>query len=216
MPEPLTSPEAAVLRTAVTHGFCGKLPARGDFISAGLPRRFVDPWHDWLQRMLAASRDILEDDWEEAWLGAPVWRFQLSPGLCGSDAAIGLWMPSVDRVGRYFPLTFAMLAPALDAAGLIDRRAGFLASAEAAGRDALQCDLAPQDVATRVSRPPLAGAEAAPDPGVCRSGGSLWWSDGSERVAPKTIGFPFLPDEAGFARMLDDARVTDARRGDGQ
>ena len=38
-------------------GFFGKLPARGDFVRAGLPRDFVDPWDAWLQRVLAGSRD---------------------------------------------------------------------------------------------------------------------------------------------------------------
>ena len=28
-------------------GFSGKVPARGDFVHAGLPRDFTDPWHDW-------------------------------------------------------------------------------------------------------------------------------------------------------------------------
>jgi type VI secretion system protein ImpM len=205
MPEPLTSPDTAVFRNLLTHGFCGKLPAVGDFVSAGLPRRFVDPWHDWVQRMLAGSREILGEDWKEAWLGAPVWRFQLSPGLCGPDAALGLWMPSVDRVGRYFPLTFAILAPALDAAAVTQRRAAFLASAEAAGRDALEYDLAPDEIIARIAKFSIADPEMTADPVACSSGGSLWWSDGSERVVPTTIGWPMLPDEAGFARMLDDA-----------
>lgn len=205
MPEPLTSPETAVLRTVFTLGFCGKLPARGDFVSVGLPRRFVDPWHDWVQHMLAASRETLGERWEEIWLGAPVWRFQLSPGLFGPDAAVGLWMPSVDRVGRYFPLTFAMLAPALDAVELRQTRAAFLVSAEAAGRGALESDLAPSEVAARIAEPSVGDPEAAADPANCPSGGSLWWSDGSERVFPTTIGCLSLPDEAGFARMLDGA-----------
>jgi len=200
MSEPLISPESTVLRTVSTHGFCGKVPARGDFVSAGLSRRFVDPWHDWMQRMLAGSRAILGECWDEIWLGAPVWRFRLSPGLCGPDAAVGLWMPSVDRVGRYFPLTFAMLAPTLDAVELMKRGAGFLVLAESAGRDALEFDLAPDDIAARVAEPAVAEADPAASP----SGGSLWWSDGSQRVIPTTLGSPSLPDEADFARMLDD------------
>jgi len=211
MPEPLTSPDAPVLRTVSIFGFCGKLPARGDFVSAGLPRGFVDPWHDWMQRMLAGSREILGEAWDEAWLVAPVWRFQLAPGLCGPDAVMGLWMPSVDRVGRYFPLTFAMLAPALDAVD-IQRGSAFLASAEAAGRDALEFDLAPDDIAARIGEPAVAEPET--DLATCPSGGSLWRSDGSERVVAAVIGRPLLPDEADFSRMLvDAAAVMAAERG---
>ena len=50
------------------------------------------------------------DVWLEAFLEAPVWRFVLPPGLCGARAAIGLIMPSVDKVGRYFPLTLGGVA----------------------------------------------------------------------------------------------------------
>src|SRR5229473_1881218 len=103
-------------------GFCGKLPARGDFVTSGLPRRFTEAWHDWLQPVLAASRRALGEDWLAAWLEAPIWRFALSPGICGPDAVLGLWMPSVDRVGRYFPLTFAAVTPGAGAGALI--RAG--------------------------------------------------------------------------------------------
>ena len=33
-----------------TPGFYGKTPRHGDFIKRRLPRSFVDPWDDWLQR----------------------------------------------------------------------------------------------------------------------------------------------------------------------
>jgi type VI secretion system protein ImpM len=38
-------------------------------------------------------------------LTGPVWRFVLSSGVCGDGAYAGILVPSVDRVGRYFPLT---------------------------------------------------------------------------------------------------------------
>src|SRR5215471_4559462 len=92
-------------------GFYGKLPARGDFVRAGLPREFTDPWDDWLQSVIAGSQSIMGDAWLPAYLEAPVWRFVLPPGMCGSLAALGLMLPSVDKAGRYFPLTFAVLSP---------------------------------------------------------------------------------------------------------
>ena len=39
-------------------------------------------------------------------------RFALAPGVCGEQAWAGLLLPSVDKVGRYYPLTFALPAPA--------------------------------------------------------------------------------------------------------
>ena len=38
-------------------------------------------------------------------MSAPIWRFTLSAGLAGPDAMLGVLMPSMDRVGREFPLT---------------------------------------------------------------------------------------------------------------
>ena len=88
-------------------GFYGKFPHLGDFVSRRLPRDFIDSWDRWLQTGMSASREQLGDGWLDRYLISPIWRFALSPGLCGSSAWAGILMPSVDRVGRYFPLTIA-------------------------------------------------------------------------------------------------------------
>src|SRR5690242_3290244 len=106
------APTLALRNAAI--GFYGKIPARGDFVHAGLPRTFTDTWDRWMQRMLPASRSALRDAWLPAWREAPVWRFALTPGTCGRNSVIGLWMPSVDRVGRHYPLTLAAVAPDAD------------------------------------------------------------------------------------------------------
>lgn len=204
MPEPVTAPPPIGILGDAAIGFCGKLPARGDFVASGLPRRFVEGWHDWMQHALAASRDALGDDWGAAWLEAAIWRFALSPDICGPDAVLGLWMPSVDRIGRYFPLTFAATIPGGDPAVLIRAGGGFLAVAESAGRAAVADDLAPDAVATRLA----AVASAAPenggvDPAMCPPAGALWWSQGSPRVPPTAYATSSLPDAAMFAAMLD-------------
>ena len=98
-----------------TRGFYGKLPSCGDFVGAGLPRAFVRAWDGWSARALPASRDRLGPAWQAAWLEAPVWRFALPVGACGDQRAFGVWMPSVDRVGRYFPLVLAACAEDGDA-----------------------------------------------------------------------------------------------------
>jgi type VI secretion system protein ImpM len=41
----------------------------------------------------------------------PAWRFVLAPGMVSRDAWAGLMVPSVDAVGRYFPLTVATALP---------------------------------------------------------------------------------------------------------
>ncbi|MCF6281088.1 MAG: type VI secretion system-associated protein TagF [Candidatus Polarisedimenticolaceae bacterium] len=89
-------------------GFFGKLPSHGDFLSRRLPRSFIDPWDRWLQSAVANSREQLADEWLDIYLTSPLWRFALSPGLAGPSAWVGVLMPSVDRVGRYFPFTLAI------------------------------------------------------------------------------------------------------------
>lgn len=88
-------------------GFYGKFPTLGDFVSRRLPSRFIQTWDQWLQQALTESRAQLGDGWLNSYLVSPLWRFVLSPGIAGQDGWVGLLMPSVDRVGRYFPLTLA-------------------------------------------------------------------------------------------------------------
>lgn len=92
-------------------GFYGKLLSHGDFVGRGLSRRFVDIWDRWLQSSLATSEQALGMEWLECYLHAPIWRFALGSGICGDDAWIGVLMPSVDKVGRHFPLTIAVAIP---------------------------------------------------------------------------------------------------------
>jgi type VI secretion system protein ImpM len=86
-------------------GFYGKLPCRGDFLQRRAPQDFVDVWDAWLQEVIHESRERLQDGWLAAYLTGPVWRFVLSAGVCGRGSYAGVLVPSVDRVGRYFPLT---------------------------------------------------------------------------------------------------------------
>lgn len=95
-------------------GFHGKVPSHGDFVSRRLPRSFVEPWDQWLQQAVAASRRQLGDGWLDSYLTSPIWRFALPEGLCGGQAMAGVLMPSVDSVGRYFPMTIAAPVPACD------------------------------------------------------------------------------------------------------
>jgi type VI secretion system protein ImpM len=85
-------------------GLYGKLPMKRDFITVSVPDAFLDLWEPWLQGGLTTSREELGARWEEVFLKAPIWRFWLGPDLCGL-ATIGSFMPSVDEVGRFFPLT---------------------------------------------------------------------------------------------------------------
>jgi type VI secretion system protein ImpM len=84
-------------------GLFGKLPVKRDFIAANMPRGVLALWEEWLMPSVAASREALGDSWQESFLTAPIWRFWLG-GKLGGIAVKGAFMPSVDGVGRYFPL----------------------------------------------------------------------------------------------------------------
>lgn len=179
-------------------GLYGKLPACGDFVRNGLPRRFTDPWDAWLQEVMPIGRARLNDQFVPAWLEAPVWRFALAAGMCAPEQALGVWMPSLDRAGRHFPLTLARIG----LAGLISRDAErFLDVAEQAGRAAIAEDLRPEDVAG------LLGAGAVGCSAELRipSDGTLWWTAGGPRCSARTLLLPGLPDGETFAMMLDES-----------
>lgn len=96
---------------AAAPGFFGKLLERGDFLCRRLPGEFVRAWDTWLQSGLLDFRERCGEPWLEAFLVGPVWRFLIPSGIAGTATWAGVLMPSVDRVGRYFPLTIAGSAP---------------------------------------------------------------------------------------------------------
>jgi type VI secretion system ImpM family protein len=93
-------------------GLFGKLPSRGDFLRRRASDAFIDGWDAWLRESLAASHRALGERWLDLYLTSPAWRFALSAGACGPAPVIGMMVPSVDRVGRYFPLTLVANLPA--------------------------------------------------------------------------------------------------------
>ena len=92
-------------------GLYGKLPSHGDFLRRRTSDAFVDRWDSWLQGCMAASRSALGERWLDVYLTSPAWRFVCAAGTCGAAPVLGLMVPSVDRVGRYFPLTLVVELP---------------------------------------------------------------------------------------------------------
>lgn len=202
-------------------GLYGKLPARGDFLTRRLPHDFVAAWDAWLQDMLAGSREALGDAWNDAYLTFPIWRFVLPAGTAGGTAMVGILLPSTDKVGRCFPLTLAMPLEALDrpfAQALVAEHwfdqldpLGYEALDETAPLDALDARLAafapipdlPTPVRDDFLLEPggnLAGIAAAFVPDSDMRG--VWWTRGSDRVAPRLIACDGLPDLEHFLRMI--------------
>jgi type VI secretion system protein ImpM len=90
-------------------GTFGKLPQKRDFIALNLPRAVLEPFETWLQQAVAASRNELGNAWQDAYLVSPIWRFWIGADILSVPCA-GALMPSVDSVGRFFPLAIMYLA----------------------------------------------------------------------------------------------------------
>lgn len=178
-------------------GYFGKLPAKGDFLRAGLPESLVAPLDNWCRDCLVASRAALGEDWLEAWLNAPVWRFLLPPGACGPHAVLGVWLPSTDKVGRHFPFLLCALAPTL--AELCDG-AAWTQAAEAAGLACLLDDMPHEHLPERLGAP--VPAAPLPPPG--------WWTSGSPFVKPRRMDYAVLPSAEFGSAMLRDCNRTKA------
>lgn len=86
-------------------GVFGKLPAHGDFIHRNLSSKVINVWDGWLQTFVGSTQERLADAWLEIYLTSPIWRFCLSEGVVDDHKWAGIVLPSVDRVGRYFPFS---------------------------------------------------------------------------------------------------------------
>lgn len=158
------------LAAAMVPGWYGKLPSLGDFASRRLEPAFIEPWDLWLADGLAAQREQLGEAWLDGYLASPTWRFVLMPACLPApapqQAIAGVLMPSVDRVGRYFPLTLASpLAQLPRSSQELEGLLGWLHRLEDVAQDALQDDLTIDELEQALAQLPPAHeppAAAAP------------------------------------------------------
>jgi type VI secretion system protein ImpM len=148
-------------------GWYGKLPTLGDFASRRLGADFIEPWDAWLGAGLGAQRERMGDAWLEAYLASPAWRFVLMPGaietLSPPRALAGVLMPSVDRVGRYFPLTLvADLEPLPSSVASIEALLAWLHRLEDVALDALQDDWSIDELEAALAASGSAALDAEP------------------------------------------------------
>ncbi len=224
-----------------TVGFFGKLPSHGDFISRHLPPGFLQYWDEWLQNVITCSREQLGDGWLDAYLTSPIWRFVLSPNIVGDQAWAGILMPSVDRVGRYFPLTIAApLGADLALLQVAEMAESWFEQVDEIALSALEDDSDLNSLEQRLmalespvsdglmsSTKRIAGRPRQSKLAMRSSIVSvdsmttvfpvltsrvlratlttygLWWTRGSDRVAPSVLVTEGLPPVQGFAAFLD-------------
>lgn len=200
-------------------GWYGKLPALGDFASRRLTPEWIAQWDGWLAAGLHQLRVDAPDTWLNDYLASPAWRFALLPGCLpesanggsGEGLRVGVLVPSVDRVGRYFPLVVvsAPLPRPVDGAQVaaLWQWAGQL---EEIAVQALQDDWSAEalDAAlANVPLPALHAAEAAVPAALAGllsqaawdglQGCSLWLHDSTDPSVQ-----PALPSGAAFAALF--------------
>ncbi len=215
--------------------FFGKVRSHGDFVARRLPASFTRAWDDWLQAAMQASREQLGSAWLSTYLNSPIWRFALAPGVCGPHVWTGVLMPSVDRVGRQFPLTIA--AGVGGGAPLLDWMAqahAWYDSLETLALSSLLDDFSIDtfDAALRLITGPPGSAASVNVPvaaargrvmalasleslsgaipqlsrviaAAAMEGHSLWWTQGSQQVAPCVLVHRGLPAARSFTALLD-------------
>lgn len=213
-------------------GYSGKIPSRGDFLTQGLSMGFVDSWNEWLQAVLAVSREQLTDKWLETYLTSPIWHFALSADVCGNNAMLGSFIPSVDQVGRHYPFTLAKVlqAPAIQARlnqGWTEQHEGLILQVleDEFSLPSWQCLLAKQSFAwpaeqqvqlghsTLNQAKPAIAIEAADDIDAALllhqsyqqhyGRYCVWWTQGSVLIPPCTLLSTGLPQVSQFAAMLN-------------
>lgn len=223
-------------------GYFGKVPSHGDFVTRKLPQSFIKPWDTWLQEAIAISRQQLGGQWLEYYLTSPMYRFTLSPGICGPSAWLGVLIPSVDRVGRYYPMTLSAATdphstPFID----LQRHNDWFVQIEELALTCLQDHFDLDHFNNRLSRLTL-GMMNCRQRDACPSerlegdrcdhawqrpmerveaithllpfllddllkefcfAYSVWWTQGSEQVAPSLLVCEGLPPSSGMAALLD-------------
>lgn len=209
----------------MTSGVYGKLASRGDFVSRSLPHSFIQPWDAWLAAGLLASQEQLSAQWLDAYLVSPLWRFALAPDVCGPLAVAGVLMPSIDRVGRYFPLTIAQtLQPEHSLGAVVCGPDDWFEQAESVLLSTLESGASFEDfeqhwqalgslpATARLPRRTIAGLQRSP--ATCPAernavllekaceGASLWWGKGSEHIAAGLLHCTGLPAAADFGSFL--------------
>lgn len=197
------------------------MAGHGDFVSRGLSPQLVSLWDDWLAARMHELPRELGDDWLNVYLTSPILRFVLPRRLLGWPV-VGILMPSVDRVGRYYPLLVASELPAESRArALALRAAAWFDQVEGAALETLaDAPLTLDALADRLSRLPFvdpapavpAGEGALPLAaaladlgGAEQDGAALWWVNDSFRFC---LAEP-LPDTATLAWLMGGGAVAD-------
>jgi type VI secretion system protein ImpM len=193
--------------SGATVGFFGKLPSHGDFLERRVGSAFRDLWDDWMQRCIVESQQELAGRWLDCYLTSPMWRFYLCDGVAGSASYAGVLLPSVDRVGRYFPLTVVVELPAgIAAAEFAQAATSWFEEIEQLCADALEnpeFDLGAFDAALVGSGDRLSGVDQLPTVLAFPGNSPQWhWPAASVDSFAAAVSNPLLSMAQGALRPM--------------
>lgn len=202
-------------------GFFGKLLSRGDFVSRGLPPALVSQWDDWLQQSMGYSQQQLGSQWRDIYLTSPLWHFFLRPGCLDTQGWTGLLMPSIDRVGRHYPLLIAapLQGPSVTLEVCQQGWRSWHRTAEQLARQSLQGQLTPEVLEDSLNLQALPTLSLSPAEGMLSRAlhlpdhaqltlqnlsatTSFWWTSGSPRISPCILACNGLPAPEHFQALL--------------
>ncbi len=96
---------------ATTIGFFGKLPGAGDFVVRSFERPLVASLTAWADTLVQHLRRGAGEEWAPVFDRLQPVAWVAAEGVCGPTAFAGLMRPSMDRVGRRYPLVVGVALP---------------------------------------------------------------------------------------------------------
>ena len=190
-------------------GFFGKLPSHGDFVSMGFGRNLQSALDAWLQAGLQAVQQELGEDWERRFRLMPAWRFIIEHGLWGPATIAGVLLPSLDRVGRSFPLVIAtQLHGFAEHPRQLYLDGTWFTAVEAIAESSAKRDFDINHFTTSLKRlrslrpADLAENEILQDRASSR--GTIWWRIDPEEQRAKGFGVSGAPEPEHFPKLLHD------------
>ncbi|MDH3326234.1 MAG: type VI secretion system-associated protein TagF, partial [Gammaproteobacteria bacterium] len=210
-------------------GYFGKLPMRGDFIQRNMSAEFVHTWDNWLQSVIATSHHNLGHQWLDHYLVSPIWRYLIPQQ--SQTYQLGVMLPSVDKVGRYFPFTISVnITPKVDASRIISKNRDWFNMAENIALQALNesidyeqlnaiiDELEPRDnitefnqgrrISFRIPVDKFTSIENALEesrqylPAKPKFNFSYWWNEGNQEKPGNLICCEGMPDDNIYIAML--------------
>ncbi len=228
MPRSSASPVPTGKLDPTLPGFFGKMAMRGDFVSRRIDAATRTVLDEWLSASVVTSRQVLGQQWLQAYLTAPVWRFAIAAGVVGPEAVAGVMMASLDSSGRHFPLVllgttlgslpFRLYRTAEDWFDAAEK-AVLSTRAQATDLETFDVRVAALGGPSESLAAPVQARRLALDDGreigtayesvleaalaESEAALSLWWTRGGGAVASSMLLHQGLPSPDRFAAMLD-------------